>query len=165
VVRSIASHLPSNPVRSCNAISEFPLLIRTVPPSCQCHDFPSVPKVVSRAELLMRSLNFPGAPGTSQGATQSRVLTHTRYFPFAGIVIVVRASFTGTPRPCASKYDDPMISIDCWSTTHPPGSEKLSASIKTSPDGLSQDENPEIIIISVRILFKNFIIILFLFTG
>src|SRR5579862_3562946 len=38
------------------------------------------------------------------------------------------ASFTGWPRPCASRYGEPMISMNCVSSDQPPESLKLSAS-------------------------------------
>ena len=76
----------------------------------------------------MRSWNFPGAPVAFHRATQSFVRTNTRYFPALGNVTVVAASFTGAPIPCAMRYGEPMPSMNCVSSTQPPGSRKLSAS-------------------------------------
>ena len=59
----------------------------TVPPSCQCQSAPSVPKVVFTATPSTRIWKMPGVPvarmsggvsGVFQGATQSRVRTHSR---------------------------------------------------------------------------------------
>lgn len=79
----------------------------------------------------MASWNFPGAPGAFHFATQSLVLTKTRYLPALGKVTAVLASFTGTPIPWAMRYGEPMISMNCVSSTQPPGCAKLSASNKT----------------------------------
>jgi len=153
-VKTIASQRPSNPVRSCRATVTFlweasPTATSTVPPSCQCHLAPSVPKVVSSGFPSTRTRNPPGAPGTFQGATQSRVRTSTRYLPGPGSSTSVLASSTGTPSPWARSIGEPIWSMNCWSTTQPPGFSKPSASTSTV-GGLSSVWAPEAAVAGTR---------------
>ena len=53
--------------------------------------------------------------------------------PAAGQSNVVTASATGFPMPCASRKLDPIWSMNCESTAHPPRSENCSASMKHAP--------------------------------
>ncbi|MBA7680777.1 hypothetical protein ES703_89098 [subsurface metagenome] len=131
VVKTMASHLPSKPVKSCRAMVTCFFVILTVPPSCQCHLSPSVPKMVLSGTPSMSNWNLPGAPGAFHGAAQSRVRTHTRYFPVWGNSTVVMASLTGSPRPWASRNGEPIWSINCWSIAQPPSFAKPSASTRT----------------------------------
>ncbi|MBA7614910.1 hypothetical protein ES703_22184 [subsurface metagenome] len=98
-VKTIASHRPSKPVRSCRATVTCLFVISIVPPSCQCHFAPLVPKMVPRGTPSMSSWNLPGAVGAFHGATQLRVRTHRRYLPAAGNPTFVVASLTGSPKP------------------------------------------------------------------
>ena len=98
----IASHRPSNPVKSCSA--SFALLPTFIVfPSCQCQSAPFVPNTSLIGLPFTFNWNLPGAPGAFHGATQSLVRTQTRYVPSEGNVTVVVASSTGMPNPWANK--------------------------------------------------------------
>jgi len=66
-----------------------------------------------------------------QGPAQSRVRTQTLCLPVCWNRTIVVASLTGSPRPWASRKGEPIRSANCWSTTQPPRSSKLSASIRS----------------------------------
>ena len=74
----MASQRPSKPVRSCSRSSFPPRCRVTVPPSCQCHSSPSVPKRVDRGCPFTATLKRPGEPWWLHRAAQSRVRTQMR---------------------------------------------------------------------------------------
>ena len=70
VLRQMASHRPSKPVRSHSASVAIPRLRFTVPAFCHCHRSPVWPTVTGKRLPLMVTLNPPGPVAACHGAVQ-----------------------------------------------------------------------------------------------
>jgi len=90
----------------------------TTPPSSHDHSREPAPNSRTSGLPSTSTRKRPGAP-----SAQLRVRTHTRYSPVLGNATRAFASVTRTPMPCASRYGDPITSMNCASSTHPPASK------------------------------------------
>ena len=115
---TIPAQRPSNPVRSSSATVAAVPPTFTTPPSSHDHSREPAPNSRTSGLPSTSTRKRPGAP-----SAQLRVRTHTRYSPALGNATRAFASVTRTPMPCANRYGDPITSMNCASSTHPPASK------------------------------------------
>ena len=118
IENTMPAHRPSKPVKSSSATVARAPAIFTVPPSSQDHSREPAPKTLPSGRPSTSTRNLPGDP-----SAQLRDLTHTRYSPFFGNATSALASRTRSPRPCASRYGEPITSMNCESRLQPPASK------------------------------------------
>ena len=117
-LNTIPAQRPSKPVRSRSATVASPFATVTVPPSSHAHSRGPAPNSLASGLPSTSTRKRPGAP-----SAQFFARTQTRYLPAAGNATRAFASRTRTPSPCAMRYGEPITSMNCASSPHPPASK------------------------------------------